>query len=336
MEFSSEQLRILENVRVAYDAWLQTAKQVPDGRPWLAWKTISGKEYLYQRLDRSGRGQSLGRRSTETEALHEDYRLRMDRREEALSRIKQSEAKLHELARLYRAVYLPMIDGMPGAILREADQRSMLGKAFLVVGTNAFAAYELEAQHRFATGLDSTEDFDLTWAGDSNISMALTEGARAPLLDMLKAVDETFTENTERPFQARNAAGYEVEVLSAPSVQQAYPTSESLRPSALPEQEWLLQGKPIEQVVVDRTNMPARLIVPDPRWMALHKLWLSEKPGRNRLKIKKDRAQGEALLLATVERMPHYPMDHTFRALVPAELKCFLPPAKEQGGKGAA
>ena len=155
--------------------------------------------------------------------------------------------------------------------------------------------------------------------------MALAEGTRIPVLDMLKAVDETFTENTERPFQARNAAGYEVEVLAAPSVLVSYPSTERLRPTGLPEQEWLLKGTQVEQIVMDRTNMPARLVVPDPRWMGLHKLWLSDKPRRNRLKIKKDRAQGEALLRAVAAKMPHFPLDATFRGMVPEELKPYLP-----------
>jgi hypothetical protein len=326
MNFSPEQLRVLENLAVAYDEWRQSTCAVIGGRPWLAWKTVSSKEYLYERRDRLGQGRSLGRRSPETEALFQQYQERMAKRQDQLARSKSLLDRLGEIARLYRALRLPMLDAIPGAILREADVRGMLGQAFLVVGTTAMLAYELEAQHRFATDLDATEDFDLSWCAEKRVALTLTDSSASPILDLLKSVDETFTENLERPFQARNRMAYEVEVLCAPSVHEHYPASERLRPVPMPEQEWLLQGRPVSQVVVDRANVAARIVAPDPRWMALHKMWLSNKPGRNRRKVEKDRRQGEALRDAIISSMPHYLFDEAFESVVPAELKPYLPP----------
>jgi len=59
---------------------------------------------------------------------------------------------------------------------------------------------------------------------------------------------------------------------------------------------------------------------PDPRWFALHKLWLAEKPSRNPLKRSKDRQQGEALLDAVAETMPQFPLDAAFVASLPEDL----------------
>jgi hypothetical protein len=98
----------------------------------------------------------------------------------------------------------------------------------------------------------------------------------------------------------------------------------------LPEQEWLLLGRPIDQVVPCRDGTPARIVAPDPRWFALHKLWLAAKPGRHPLKRPKDRKQGLALLDAIAEAMPHYPLDDSFVAGLPPELAPHFAQWREQ------
>src|SRR3546814_3958212 len=113
---------------------------------------------------------------------------------------------------------------------------------------------------------------------------------------MLKAVDPTFTINSERDVQARNAKAYEVELLVAPSRITTLGSKDQPKPVPLPEQEWLLLGRPVDQVVGCRDGSPARIVAPDPRWFALHKLWMSQQLKRNPQKRPKDRAQGLALL----------------------------------------
>jgi hypothetical protein len=103
-------------------------------------------------------------------------------------------------------------------------------------------------------------------------------------------------------------------------------------PIPLPEQEWLLPGRRVDQVVPCRDGSAARLVVPDPRWFALHKLWLAKKPARNPLKRGKDRAQGIALLDAVAAAMPHYPLDADFVRSLPEAL---APAWAEWGGGGS-
>src|SRR3546814_13225078 len=81
----------------------------------------------------------------------------------------------------------------------------------LVVGTNAVAAYALEAGGFIPELPDETADFDLAWTETDPQQDAQI------VWDLLKAVDATFTVNTERSFQARNAKAYEVEIIAAPS-----------------------------------------------------------------------------------------------------------------------
>jgi hypothetical protein len=186
-----------------------------------------------------------------------------------------------------------------------------------VVGTNAISAYMIEAN---ATILlpGETEDFELAWVAEHS------EDDAQRVWDILKAVDPTFTINSERDFQARNAKAYEVELLVAPSRAATLGFKDRPRPVPLPEQEWLLLGRPVDQVVGCRGGSPARIVAPDPRWFALHKLWMSQQPKRNPLKRPKDRAQGLALLDAVASAMPHYSLGDEFRASLPAALvPCF-------------
>ena len=141
---------------------------------------------------------------------------------------------------------------------------------------------------------------------------------------MLKAVDPTFTINSERDFQARNAKAYEVELLVAPSLAQTLASKDRPKPVPLPEQEWLLPGRRVDQVVPCRDGTPARIVAPDPRWFALHKLWLGAQFKRNPLKRRKDVAQGGALLDAVAEAMPHYSLSSDFAAELPTELQPYF------------
>ncbi len=96
--------------------------------------------------------------------------------------------------------------------------------------------------------------------------------------------------------------------------------TDKLHPVPLPQQEWLLLGRPVDQVVGCRNGTPARIVAPDPRWFALHKLWMSEKDKRDPLKRPKDRKQGIALLNVVREAMPQYPIDEAFEASLPEAL----------------
>jgi hypothetical protein len=225
---------------------------------------------------------------------------------------------------MYRALRLPRISSAAADLLRELDRHELLGSSLMVVGSNAMAAYEIEAGVRFATaaGVDSTLDFDMTWIAAKARQTTLTALGAAPrtLLDVMKRVDSTYTVNTERKFQARNAGGYEVELLLPMSLADTMPRNETLFPIALSEQDWLLPGRRVEHVVCGLDGLPTRVIAPDPRRFALQKLWLAEKPSRNPLKKPKDAKQGALLLAAINDRMPQFPLDDAFRDELPPEL----------------
>lgn len=308
--FSDEQARLLVNLRQRYEVWI-TAEQQRAALPYdLRRKTVGGRDYLYRIFDRGGNGQSLGPLTRERQAEFDAYHAE---KQALKDQIAQLRGALAESAALYRALRLPLLSSDAGPILRECDRRNLLGSRLLVVGTNAISAYMVEA-NGFIRLPDETEDFDLAW-------VAQTPDANGrEVWDMLKAVDSTFTVNSERDFQARNAKAYEVELLVAPSRAATLGTKDQPKPVPLPEQEWLLNGRPVDQVVGCRDGSPARIIAPDPRWFALHKLWMADQAKRNPQKRPKDRLQGLALLSAVAEAMPHYPLDDAFREELPEEL----------------
>ncbi len=310
--FSDEQARTLVNLEQRYQVWIE-AEQALHAMPYnLARKEIKGHQYLYEITDRKGNGHSLGRWSAENEASFETYHA-----EKAALKARRdlSRDALAETCRLYRALRLPLLSSEAGEILRETDRRRLLGSHLIVVGTNAMPAYSIEASGFIRNVPDETLDFDMAW-----ISEQLEKDAQ-PIWNMLKAVDSTYTVNTEKTFQARNAKAYEVEILAAPSRMAAIFRTDKPMPIPLPEQEWLLNGRFVDHVVVCRDGSPARIIAPDPRWFALQKLWMSDQLKRNSLKRPKDLKQGMALLDAVQLTMPQYPVDADFEASLPPKAR---------------
>jgi hypothetical protein len=104
----------------------------------------------------------LGPRSAETEEAFERWST-------AKERAKQLSGALLQDAALHKSLRLPRISSAAAAVLQKLDEHELLGTSVFVVGTNALAAYESQAGYRFAArhgGIDSTQDFDITWIDD--------------------------------------------------------------------------------------------------------------------------------------------------------------------------
>ena len=214
-----------------------------------------------------------------------------------------------------------------GELLRALDVEGLLRNDLLVVGTNAFAAYEVLCGVKFPVGNEPTQDFDLAWCRGSGVSLAKlvpdpNVAHRKPLMGVLQSIDSTYSLNPKKPYQAVNSSGYEVELLAAPS-RAPLPQKEMFQPMvSLVEQEWLLCGRAAFVVVATQRYRACPLYVPDPRWMALHKLWLAKKPERNAQKRPKDLRQGEVLLCACRFFLADaYPLNVDFVLDLPEELR---------------
>lgn len=310
--FSDEQSRVIVNLEQAYQVWMDSLRVLNDLPYSMRIKEVSGRKYLYEVTDRLGNMKSKGPLDPDKQAEFDRYKAE---KAELKDRLAESRSALKEQASLYRALRLPMLPAEAGKILREADRMRFLGTQAMVVGTNALVAYALEANGFIREAPGETMDFDMA------LTALEADENRPTLWKVLKEVDMTYAVNVERPFQARNAKAYEIEILSAPSRIGGQTARDKPRPVPMPEQEWLLEGRPIDRVVGVRDGEAARLVVPDPRWFALQKLWMARKPERNPQKKPKDRTQGIALLNAVWQTMPHYPLDSAFHDALPAELK---------------
>ena len=173
-------------------------------------------------IDRVGNAKSLGPRSPANEEFYGRYHADKAR---AVARRDGSRSALDQTCRLYRALRLPMIPSEAAEILREADRRSLLGSHLLVIGTNAVPAYFIEAGGRIINATAETNDFDMAWSASE------ADAQDNPVWAMLKSIDSTYTVNTEKTFQVRNAKAYEVELLVAPSRVKSLGRNAQPRPS---------------------------------------------------------------------------------------------------------
>ncbi|MDD5029498.1 MAG: GSU2403 family nucleotidyltransferase fold protein [Rhodoferax sp.] len=303
LAFSADSQRVAANLEQSYATWLDLKRLLNGLASSMFWTEKEGVDYLNVKKTASDNGTTVGRRDASTEAQFNTY---TEAKAQLKVRIRLTDAQLRERSSLYRRLRLPAIPDRQAEILRCLDIEGMLGTDLMVVGTNAFVAYELACGARFPTGNEETEDFDMAWCRGTKVSLAQSAPAKSAtragdksLFGVLKSLDSSYQINKRKPYQAVNNTGYEVELLAAPSTH-PLPKSEPFEPmQTLVEQEWLLKGTPLSGVVATVRGRACPLYVPDPRWMALHKLWLSEKAERNSAKRPKDRRQGEVLLDAT-------------------------------------
>lgn len=317
MKLSDEQLRGLVNASQLYGTWkdvMAELSQLPGG---MYWRVINSREYLYQYATSAGKQQTkyVG---PKTRGIEEKYRDFQQTKKDLEERCEGIEKRIKELAPAWRALRLPAIDGTAGKILRAFDLDSSVRQSVLVIGTYALRAYEVEAASGFSAGMDATEDLDFTLLfNQSNVDPDLPRR----LLLVLKEVDSSFIVAPSSPKTAVNKNGYRVDLLIDTTSAQKMASARPWKPEALEGQEWLALGNPVKVVLIDFQGWPAPISAPDPRYFALHKLWLSERRGRPAAKATKDRNQGEALLKVIRSHMPHYPMDDSFLAGLPDPLR---------------
>lgn len=326
MRLSDEQLRGLVNAGQLYETWKDVVVQLANLPGGMYWRVINSNEYLYKyATDPAGLQQtkSLGPRTSETEGAYRDFQAAKKTLEERRAGV---ETRIKELAPAWRALRLPAIDRSAGRILRTLDQAHLVGTSVLVVGTYALKAYEVECASSFSAGMDATEDLDFTLClNDGNVDPDVPRR----LLLTLKQVDSTFIVSPSSAKTLVNKDGYRIDLLTNKAVARQYATARPWKPEALEGQEWLLLGKPVNAVLIDFAGWPVHIAAPDPRYFALHKLWLSKRKGRPAAKRVKDERQGKAVLEAIKQYMDHYALDTEFVATLPAELRDQLPPTEE-------
>lgn len=266
----------------------------------MRWGERSGTEYLLRKIGKSET--SLGPRNGETEAAYDAF---MRGRADNKSRLTSLSARLDALAPVNVALGLARVPTIAARIIRECDERGLLGGQLVVVGTNAIYAYEVAAGVHVDSGLIATGDVDLLYDARRHISLAVSGLSTSGLIGILQQVDESFTPTNPRSFRASNRNGYLVDLIRPEAKN---PIRDHLPPGLtnLPDDlegapifglGWLVNSPKLEAIAIDERGYPVRLVVIDPRAFALHKAWVSSRQDREPIKATRDLEQAKAVAI---------------------------------------
>ena len=318
-EFQESQQRTLHQAVAAYQAYLEALQASRPLKGGMHWKKVKDREYLYKYRDRYGHGSSLGPRSPHTERLWAEFGRQ---RREMTVRLDARRRQLAEAARFCRAALIHRVPEPVTRILRRVALGDFANAPLLVIDTHALHAVE------FAAGvfIGAPQDSPLLEGAAHGLTLAAT-AAMPPeeFLGLLRQADRSYKTLPGDGLAAVNQKGFRVRLLRPPAARSSPRMMVRDAPSVMVPDESgdlaALMGAPkFSQVVIGRRGDPVTMVVPDPRALALHKLWLSLQADREPVKQSRDRCQAAALAELILRYLPQY---HFFSAelqLFPAEV----------------
>ena len=278
----------------------------------MVWKTAKGTDYLARSAyDKSGirRQTSLGPRSPQTERTKDEYE---SGRIAAVARFKETDAVLTRQAAVNRALGLGRLPLSAARILRSINSAGLLGNGVRVVGTNAIYAYEAAAGVLVDPGITATADIDLLFDSRQSIDFVVSDDVpERSLMKVVRQFDKTFM-RTEHEYSAQNAEGYMVDLIKpmrnppwkVDIASIGAPGADELVAAEIEGLIWLENAPSFESVAIDEKGVPVTIVTVDPRAWAVHKFWLSQRDGRDPIKMRRDEEQ--AAIVATIVR-DHFP-----------------------------
>ena len=286
-------------------AYLNALKAGQPLKGGMHWKRINGREYLYKYRDRYGNGASLGPRSPVTERLFTEFGRQ---RQDFATRLASQREHLAATARFCRAALIQRVPETVSRIVRRLEVSGPFGASLRVIGTQALHAFE------FAAGvfIDTPKDSPFWSDAAHNLTLAAaTPVAPDDLLRLLRQADRSFQTRPGNGFEAVNKAGFRVRCVRPPRLRpQTRPTPHNALAPTVPHEAGdltaLLHAPQFSQVVIGKQGAPGTLVVPDPRALALHKLWLSQQEDRDPSLKVRDRVQAMALAELILRYLPQY------------------------------
>jgi hypothetical protein len=304
-EFQYNQQRTLTRAAETYQAYLETVQASRPLKGGMHWKKIKGREYLYKYRDRYGHGSSLGPRSPHTEQLWVEFGRQ---RRELSALLSARRRQLAEAARFCRAALIHRVPEPVIRILRRLTSGDLTTAPLMVIDAHALHAFE------FAAGvfIDAPRDSPLF----SGAAQGLTLAATAPVppdtfLRLLRQADRSYDILPGDGLAAVNKMGFQVRLLPPPTA----PTGHRMLareapgvtvPATSGDLTALMAAPKFSQVVIGRRGDPVTMVVPDPRALALHKLWLSQRQDREPADRERDRVQAAALAELILRYLPQY------------------------------
>ncbi len=319
-----DQRRETVNTRQRFDLYREARARADGYRGSMVFATVNGGDYLLRSFydPKTGlrRQTSLGPRNPEAERTKAEFDAG---RGEAEARLAAARDAVERQAGVNRALGLGRVPLLAARIVRALDAAGLLGRGLRVVGTHALYAYEAAAGLRFAPDVTATEDIDLLL--DARASIVLQAGEDLPersLMGLLRRVDRSF-ERGPQTFRAANRDGFLVDLVRPmrhPPWREersgvADPTTD-LDAVQIEGLIWSESAPAMTATAIDARGFPLRIMAPDPRAFAVHKLWMSRRADRDPLKTPRDAAQARAVASLVARHLPHLP----FR---PEELRSF-------------
>lgn len=322
-DLSPSQAKSFVDLEQAHLACQDTLTKMSSYTGGMHWKTIGGKQYLYRTLDGRGNAKSLGPRSPETETLHEQFH---QRRADLELRLVAQRQRLDEQKRMAKALRIGSAPRVLGEICKALNERGLMGRNILVIGTNALYAYESLAGVRFQSDVTATQDVDLLFKHQSRLVAVARDLGPDGLIGVLRAVDKTFEISETQAFRAINANGYMVDLIRQTPKPPWRPEPHNLGEkddfvaTDISNMDWMLSSPRLRQLVVADNGAPFEMEVPDPRAFMMFKFWLSQQPDREPIKRRRDAAQAQSVRQLLVERLPQFPVISEAMTAFPASL----------------
>jgi hypothetical protein len=262
---SREQRRLVESMRSTvadYGDVLRARDQFAGGMQWL---TVKGNQYLtrYRTAPESGdkKAVSLGRRSPETEAIHDEF---MKRRAELDARIAELRPAMAEQARMAKALRLSRAPSEVGEVLRAIGTSDLIDHVTLV-GEAAVYAYENEMASLLPREVLPDEGLDLLVAGVRAVD------SMDELVMVLKRARIDVRPGRARGRDAaelRTGENLKIRLFTSSSIDRMVDNYEELSSGEAPR--WASEQTPIRSVVIDRSGRAASVSVLEPRaWCIL-------------------------------------------------------------------
>lgn len=309
-ELSEPQKRQLLDAEMVFTALEQAEAEAIRHRGSMFWRDQDGGRYLIA-LSAHSRQRSLGPASPENEDRYQRF---MSRKTEVEARVKALRQKADECRRMNKALRVGRTPDMLIDVL-SAMMRYGVSGHFLVVGTHALFAYEAAAGVRLPNEVMATQDADLLFDTARRAAfMETLQERKTSFLGILKKVDKTFERDEMAKHTARNAAGYEIDLIRRFPPD---PEDTTEHPLQLTDQEgdlWpvrasmgrkLLSAPRFDQVVIGINGGMARLRTVHPLHFARIKRELAAQKDRDPRKKGKDVAQADMVERLVQERLPH-------------------------------
>lgn len=290
-----------------FTALEEAQQEAAQYRGTLFWREVGGRDYLI-RGNSAGGQTSLGPRTPDTEAIHQRFVSNKGRTSDRVKALRQA---LEQQRKLNRALSVGRVPPEVVDILNVIEAAG-LGEHFLVVGTHALYAYETAASVRLPQEPMATRDVDLLLDTRKHVKfMSRLNRQGSAFIGLLQQADKTFRVRRGQKYTAVNADGFEVDIIRAQAGKDAAP--HPLRLTDHEDDFWaaqvgtgwrLLGARPFSQVVVATNGRMARMRTVHPLDFVRIKTGLSQTPGRDPGKARKDALQAQVVQRLVDDYLP--------------------------------